>query len=301
MQSGWVFNIQRYSVHDGPGIRSTVFLKGCPLRCRWCHNPEGQAAGPEIMALEGHCLACGECRAACPFGPAIDGSGALPVHHPRCTLCGACVDACPSAARQRVGREMTVAHVVEEVLKDRVFYDESGGGVSFSGGEPLTQPDFLKALAEACHGLEIHTAVDTCGYGSWESLRAVSRFTDLFLYDLKVMDDAKHREVTGVSNAPILSNLRSLGQVHGNIWIRVPIVPGINDSAVQLEALARFASSIPGVQRVNLLPYHRAGAEKSRRLGLPNTFEETRQPSAVQMEEYADKFRSFGLQASAGG
>ncbi len=301
MQSGWVFNIQKYSVHDGPGIRTTVFLKGCPLRCMWCHNPEGQTAGPEIMALEGRCLACGECRAACPFGTEIGGNGALPVRHRFCTFCGACVEACPSEARLKVGRQMTVAEVVDEVLKDRIFYDDSGGGVSFSGGEPLTQPDFLQALAEACHALEIHTAVDTCGYGSWESLHAVSRFTDLFLYDLKLMDDERHREVTGVSNAPILANLRSLGQIHDNIWIRVPIVPGINDGDAQLEELARFAASIPGVRRINLLPYHRMGIQKSRRLGVSYPLEDTGQPSAEQIAGYADIFRSFGLRASAGG
>ena len=200
-----------------------------------------------------------------------------------------------------VGRQMTVEQILEEILKDRIFYDQSGGGASFSGGEPLTQPEFLSALLEACRDLEIHTAVDTCGYGRWDHLEAVARFTDLFLYDLKIMDDDRHRQVTGVSNVPILENLRLLGRMHDNIWIRVPIVPGINDSLVQLEALARFAASIPGVQQVNLLPYHRSGLHKARRIGQSYQLEDTRQPSAEQMEEYTQRFRAFGLQVYRGG
>lgn len=294
MESGLVFDIQRFSIHDGPGIRTTVFLKGCPLDCWWCHNPEGTSAEPQILVLEGRCIRCGECRRACPQG---DRAGAAET----CTLCGRCVAACPTGARQMVGRRMTVAEVVAEVLKDRVFYDESGGGATFSGGEPLLQPRFLRALLEACRAAGVRTAVDTCGYAPQEDLLALAPLADLFLWDLKFADEARHVRYTGVSNGPILENLRALGRAHGPIWIRVPVIPGVNDDAAQLDALARCAASVEGVRQVNVLPYHEGGAAKSRRVGRAYRLDGAAPPSAGRMEEAAAAFAGHGLKVKIGG
>jgi len=299
METGLVFNIQRYSIQDGPGIRTTVFLKGCPMDCWWCHNPESQSPEPEIVVIEGRCMRCGECRKVCPQ----EGAGApkTPDGDRRCIRCGACVAACPTGARQMVGRPMTAADVLAEVLKDRVFYEESGGGVTFSGGEPLLQPAFLKAVLAACRSARLHTAVDTCGFAPKEDLLAIAPLADLFLYDLKFMDEASHVRYTGASGAGILDNLRALGRVHGNIWIRVPIIPGINDSADHLEALARCASSLAGVRQVNVLPYHEAGAYKSARAGKAYRLQKIAPPSQERMEDVAAKFRGHGLNVRIGG
>jgi pyruvate formate lyase activating enzyme len=301
MPSGLVFNIQKYCVHDGPGIRTTVFLKGCPLCCVWCHNPEGVSPKREIVVVESRCIVCGECRRACPFAAAIAADAVLPTRSGPCTLCGECVEACPTGARQVVGREMTVAEVMREVQQDRIFYEDSSGGVTFSGGEPLLQPDFLLSLLGACRARGLHTAVDTCGFGCTDHLLAVARLTNLFLFDLKFMDDAKHRQYCGVPNAPILENLRRLDQIHDNIWLRVPVIPGVNDAGENLEAIARFAVSIHGVRQVNLLPYHKTGLQKFRRLGQSYRLEEVPQPAAEQMEKAVNTFRTFGLAAKAGG
>jgi pyruvate formate lyase activating enzyme len=321
MESGLVFNIQRYSIHDGPGIRTTVFLKGCPLDCWWCHNPESQSPEPKVVVVEGRCMLCGECRAACPQEKGVrnlfpeNDETAQKSHisekrfltpflaEPplRCTRCGACVEACPTGARQMVGRRMTAAEVMAEVVKDRVFYEESGGGATFSGGEPLLQPRFLAALLRDCRAAGIHTAVDTCGFAPQADLLAVAPLVDLFLYDLKSMDEAAHTRYTGASNVSILDNLRALGRVHPKIWIRIPIIPGINDTADQLEALARHATAAQGVRQVNVLPYHEAGAYKSSRVGKPCRLEKTVPPSAEFMEAVAARFRGFGLNVKVGG
>jgi len=307
MESGIVFNIQKYSIQDGPGIRTTVFLKGCPLDCWWCHNPESQSSEPEITVIEGRCMRCGECRKVCvrggpPQGGQAAGGTCGPAGEPAaCTLCGKCVEACPTGARQMVGRRMNAAEVLAEVLKDRVFYEESGGGVTFSGGEPLRQPRFLRALLQACRGAGLHTAVDTCGFAPKEDLLAVAPLADLFLYDLKFMDESRHARYTGASNVSILGNLRALGDIHGNIWIRVPIIPGLNDSARELEALARCAASVPGVRQVNVLPYHGAGAYKSPRVGRAYRLQETAPPSPEYMEDVAARFRGHGLSVRIGG
>lgn len=292
MQSGLVSNIQKYSIQDGPGIRTTVFLKGCPLDCWWCHNPEGRSLKPEIVVVETRCIRCGECVKACPHS-------CSPTEP--CDLCGECVDACPTGARQAVGKRVSADDVFAEIVKDGIFYDESGGGVTFSGGEPLMQPQFLKALLEKCRSKGIHTAIDTCGYAPAEILMAVAPLTNLFLYDLKLMQDARHVEYTGVSNRLILENLRVLGQAHDNIWIRVPIIPGVNDGEDQLEELARFAASIAGVRQVNLLPYHATGVPKFRRLGRAYRLADVKPPSADFMAAVVERFTALGLKTMSGG
>jgi pyruvate formate lyase activating enzyme len=301
LATGLVFNVQKYSLHDGPGIRTTVFLKGCPLACAWCHNPESQSLRPEILVAEGRCLVCGQCRAACPFGQTLPGGAVLPPRNAPCTHCGACVEACPTGARQRVGQHRTVAEVLAEVESDRVFYDESAGGVTFSGGEPLSQPAFLKALLAACRARGLRTAVDTCGFGGVDDLLACARLTDLFLYDLKLMDDAKHRHYCGAPVGLALRNLQALAQVHACIWVRVPIIPGVNDSLAELQALAKFVTALPQIRRVNLLPYHKTGARKFRRLGLTYTLEDLQPPAAQRMGQIQELFGAFGLDARIGG
>jgi pyruvate formate lyase activating enzyme len=292
--AGRVFDVQRYSLHDGPGIRTTVFLKGCPLECLWCHNPESQSFGPELLVTEARCLSCGTCATVCEHGAPPAGSAL-------CTACGACVEACPAGARQLAGREATVGEVMREVLRDRLFYDASGGGVTFSGGEPLAQPEFLAALLDACRSAGIHTAVDTCGFAPHERLLALVPRVDLFLFDVKLVDDARHRALTGVPSAPILANLRALAAAGATVWIRVPIVPGLTDAEADLAAAADLVATLPGAHRVSLLPYHRTGAAKARRLGRALPALDTLPPSRERLEELASLFRERGLVTNIGG
>lgn len=285
--TGCVFNIMKYAVHDGPGIRTTVFLKGCPLSCLWCHNPESIDPGPQIMVWESKCIGCGDCRLVC--------------EHEHCISCGNCAAVCPSGARERVGRVMTTAEVMREIEKDTVFYDESGGGVTFSGGEPLQQPGFLQKLLVLCKRKMIHTAVDTTGLAPTETLLTVSRHTDLFLYDLKVMDEARHREYTGVSNRQILSNLQELAKNHNNIRIRIPFVPGMNDGEDNLRQTGAFVAGLPGVTRVHLLPYQHMGAEKYHRLKKEYSLPTLRPPDASTVEVAVNILEEYGLTVMIGG
>ena len=301
MNSGVVFNIQRFSVHDGPGIRTTVFLKGCPLNCVWCHNPEGIAAEPEIARSPNRCIECGECVEVCPQRLPIPGVAADQEAVDLCLVCGACAEACPCEARQVAGREMTVDEVMVEILKDRIFFEESCGGVTFSGGEPLWQAGFLQELLLACREQGIHTVVDTSGLAPWEELESAASLTDLFLYDVKLIDDRAHREFTGVSNAQILANLRRLGDGRQRIWVRVPVIPGINDSHENLEATADLAASIPGVERVCLLPYHPLGEDKLRRLGQSSVLAGLERPTETDMQGLLSLVEAAGVSASLGG
>ena len=298
-ERGLVFNIAHFSLHDGPGIRTTVFLKGCPLRCWWCHNPESQSTRPEISYFPERCYRCGDCVKACPHG-ALQLDSDVHVDATRCERCGTCVDTCLADARQIAGRWMSVAEVLRQVDRDRVFHDESGGGVTLSGGEPLQQPDFAEALLRQCRTRGIHTAVDTCGYIPTSVLERVAEFVDLFLFDVKLMDSTRHKEYTGVTNESILKNLDRLVARKSNVILRVPVIPACTDDADNLAAIARLANA-HGLKRVSLLPYHQIARDKYRRLGLTYRMGTKEPPSTARMEAIARSFEREGLEAHIGG
>ena len=297
---GLVFDIRRYSVHDGPGIRTTVFFKGCPLSCWWCHNPEGRSPEPNLVLFKDLCLSCGDCLAACPNGAIVRDDGAIRTLPSVCRACGTCVETCPSDARQLAGRWMTVSAVVRKIEKDVVFYDESGGGVTFSGGEPLAQPRFVDALLEACVTRHIHTVVDTCGLADRDLMLHLSEKVDLFLYDFKLFDPIKHRKYVGVSNESILGNLEALAQRKKPVVVRFPIIPGINDEAEDIRQMASFLTGL-GLLRIDLLPYHRIGVEKYRRAGMQYRLEELEPPSTDHVREIAAQFERQGFAVRIGG
>lgn len=300
MTTGIIFNIQRYSIHDGPGIRTTVFLKGCPLSCWWCQNPEGQQDGQEIVFWDNRCLGCGRCSEHCP-SEAIQMKNGKPVtDQTRCLLCGECSQVCPAEAREILGRKMTVDEVIKEIEKDLVFYEESGGGVTFSGGEPLSQIKFLNDLLDCCKQVGIHTAVDTCGYFSWEVLEKVAPKVNLFLYDLKLMDSRKHQKYTGVTNEIILENLKRLSLGHHNIYIRLPLISGISDDTQNIKELGRFLSPL-NIAQVNLLPYHEIAVDKYYRLNKPYRLSQTKPHSEKILVKISEALKVFGLKVKIGG
>jgi len=300
-QTGLVFDIQRFSIHDGPGIRTTVFLKGCPLHCPWCHNPESQAPVPELLLWPERCIGCAACLDACRHGAiARDGTGVI-TDLALCTACGACAEACYAEARVLVGRTMSVAQVMAEVERDVVFYDQSGGGVTLSGGEPLAQSDFLLALLRALRRRGLHTALDTCGHAPWQVLDRVRPYVDLFLYDLKLMDDARHRRITGVSNATILDNVRALAAAGHRLRLRVPIIPGVNDDEANVRALGAFAAALPGLDGVDLLAYHPTARDKYRRLNRNYPLPDLHPPSESDMAVVAQRLRAAGNDVRIGG
>jgi len=294
MTTGTIFNIQRYSIHDGPGIRTTVFLKGCSLNCWWCQNPESQLSEQENVFWEDRCIGCGACSTICPSG-AIQIKNSIPVtEKEKCILCGKCIEKCPALAREMIGKKMTIEEVLKEIEKDLVFYEESGGGVTFSGGEPLGQSEFLEELLNDCREKKIHTAVDTSGYVSWGILNKIHSKVNLFLYDLKIMDSERHKKYTGVSNEIILENLKKLSWVHNNIFVRFPLIPGINDNYQNIKEMGEFLSSLK-IAQVNLLPYHYIGVDKYRRLGRIYHLAATQPPSEEKLSEVSAILRKFNL------
>jgi pyruvate formate lyase activating enzyme len=300
LTEGTILRVERFAIHDGPGIRTTVFLKGCPLRCAWCHSPESQDMNPEFMPLADRCVRCGACTDACPHHAAEPAATAASVAPAQCTTCGTCASVCPSGARELVGYRTTVPSLLGLLERDRIFYDESGGGVTFSGGEPLMQPEFLLEAVEACRAAGMHVAVDTCGLGDPEALLDVARATHLFLFDLKMMDEDRHRTYTGASNTRILQNLERLAAVHREIVVRFPLIPGVNDDDQNVKAIGAFLASLP-LTRVDVLPYHRAGLAKYHRLHRPYALPDTQPPASGAVEHASRILEGCGLIVRPGG
>ncbi len=301
MTTGLVFDIKKFALHDGPGLRTTVFLKGCPLACAICHNPESQSPEPEIWLRSGRCIHCFTCLEICPEDAVTFDGTTIGIDRARCTACGDCARLCVAGAIEIVGRVMTVAQVMHEIEKDAVFYDQSGGGVTFSGGEPLAQPAFLLELLEGCRGRGYHTTVDTSGHADPATIDAAAELTDLFLYDLKLMDPERHRTWTGRDNALILANLRRLAGSGRKIIVRFPPTPGMNDDEENLRAMAAFLTSLPETPPVDLLPYHRIGVAKYDRLDRPYELSGLEPPSPGRIEWVAGVLAACGLEVTVRG
>lgn len=295
---GMVFDIERFAVHDGPGIRSLVFFKGCPLKCWWCANPEGQNPRPEIGYGRNNCVACRRCVSVCPTGAISDSRERI--DRQRCIVCGACASVCPSAALTVIGRELSVPEVMATVRRDAAFYRRSGGGVTVSGGEPLMQSGFLMGLLMALKAHHTTTAIETSGFCGEAALKRVLPWLDLLLYDIKHMDDSKHQEGTGVSNSTILHNARIAAVSGVKVILRVPVIPGYNDSVENIRATAEFAREL-GLREMHLLPYHRLGVTKYEKLGIKYKPAELSPPSSDQMMRLKNVVMSTGLVCSVGG
>lgn len=297
-----IFDVKPYSINDGPGIRVTIFLKGCPLNCAWCHNPEGMSPHLQKMYAKAKCIGCGTCVEACPKQALRLTPDGIVTDTDLCDLCGICAEVCPTKAIEMSGRRVTVDEIMKVIRRETVMMDQSGGGVTVSGGEPMMQSDFLIELLDACGREGIHRAVDTTGLSKAETLLEVAKRTDLFLYDLKLMDPEKHRRFTGVGNERILENLMILAATDANINIRIPLIKGVNADEENIRRSARFVSSLPGPRRiVSLLPYHAIAAHKYAKLGQEFADRGMEEPTPDDIAMAVRVFGEYDLEASVGG
>lgn len=301
MAQGLIFDVRRYSIHDGPGIRTTVFFKGCLLHCAWCHNPESQSFGAELMLLPNRCIACGACGMICPYGAVTEVDGEWVTDRQKCQVCGRCGQVCYADGRQLVGESKTVEEVMAIIDLDQAFYQQSGGGVTFSGGEPLAQPELLAELLSACKARGYHTTLDTCGHAPWETLERLLPDIDLVMYDLKLMDPLLHQRYTGVTNEVILRNLTNLARTGKPYWVRVPVVPGITDTAENLSAMAEFLGKLPTPVEIHLLPYHNVAETKYANLGKTYKLGSVALPTEFDLANLDYYFDKAGFTIQHGG
>ncbi|RKL61602.1 glycyl-radical enzyme activating protein [Thermoanaerobacteraceae bacterium SP2] len=300
-KTGMVFEIERYAIHDGPGIRTLVFLKGCPLRCLWCANPESQIIEPQLVYWKKKCLGCKNCIKACPEQALTMTPEGINIDHEKCNVCGKCASACNAEALVLIGRIMSVQEVFAEILKDEHFYRKSGGGVTFSGGEPLHQIDFLVELAKLCKNNYIHTCIETSGFVPWENMKRAVPYIDLFLYDFKTMNHIKHKEFTGVSNEIILDNFKHLVELKKNVVVRIPVIPGLNDDEENYLKLIEFLNGFVPGNRIDLLPYHRLGVSKYNSLNKDYKLRELEPPPKEKMEAIRRLLIHSGFEVTIGG
>ena len=296
---GIVFDIQRFSIHDGPGIRTIIFLKGCPLRCRWCSNPESQKMKPELMYRSDQCIRCGSCFKVCKVG-AINLGKEYIVDREKCTSCGECVLVCPGSALLMKGKTMTVEEVIKEARKDSIQYYRSDGGITLSGGEALVQSEFAKELFKACKAQGWHTAVETEGYTNEEVIRDVMPYVDLVMLDIKSVDPKKHVEFTGVDNKTILRNAKIIQEITNTV-IRIPVIPEFNASREEITDIIKFVKTLPNVKKVHLLPYHRYGENKYKLLNREYEMKDTKELSDDYKSELKQIVESYGLECQIGG
>jgi pyruvate formate lyase activating enzyme len=290
-----ILQIQRFSLDDGPGIRTTVFFKGCNLRCLWCHNPESIHPQVEISFQRQRCINCGACAAACANGAQVCDECGRFLKRSACTACQSCVSVCPSGALSECGQEMTTDKVMETIMRDRPFYTKSGGGVTFSGGEPLLHPALLSKLLQMSRDLDLHTAVDTAGNVPFEYFLPVQPYTSLFLFDIKAFDPALHRRLTGVDNARILKNLRQLGKLGARLWVRLPFIPNLNNDRTEIIAIAALLKDIPAVEKVELIPYHAYGESKYEFLGIDRNISQLSVPTREEVLGVLSAYQGEGL------
>ncbi|AOY78409.1 glycyl-radical enzyme activating protein [Clostridium formicaceticum] len=297
---GTVFDLQRFSLHDGPGIRTIVFLKGCPLSCRWCSNPESQPKNLQLMYMSKNCMDCKQCLKVCPTG-AIDFHLSSRINHSKCNQCGKCVEVCYCNALNMAGAIQTVEEVVAELEKDTIHYRRSGGGITLSGGEPLAQPEFTEELLKACKVKGWHTAIETTAYASEDALKSVLPWVDLVLLDIKHMDSHKHQAYIGQTNEIILKNCKTIAAAGLQVIVRIPIIPNFNDSIGDVEAIAAFARSLGVVEEIHILPYHRLGQSKYEYLGHEYQMKGVESPKKDHMMSLKKAIEVCGLSCKIGG
>ena len=302
MNTGLLFDIKHYAIHDGPGIRITLFMKGCPLACKWCHNPEGKSPKLQKMYTRVKCIGAQDCVEACPNNALTLTPEGIVTNSSLCALCGDCAKVCPTKAIEMSGQQDSVQELMDIIQKDRLILDQSGGGVTFSGGEPLTHSKFLFELLDACGKHEIHRTVDTTGFANELVIREAAKRTDHFLFDLKVMDPEKHEEWTGVRNEKILENLKLLSRLGASITIRIPIIKGVNADRDNIDETAKFIAALDGDPKsIQLLPYHDIAKGKHQKLGTEYNANGMEEPSKEMLDRIVEQFAGYGLKATIGG